>query len=49
MFREIVFKVYLVYKIEPNLILRLLRFLVKVRLVELGDTDSLFYILRLVT
>ena len=39
--------VYLVYKVEPNLMLGILRFLVKVRWFELRGTDSLFYILRL--
>ena len=46
---ELVFGVYLVYKVEPNLMLRILGFLVKVRWVELGGTDSLFYKLRLAT
>ena len=44
-----VFGVYLVYKVEPNIILRIFRFLVKVQGVELGGTDCLFCILRLAT
>ena len=42
-----VFNVDLVFKEELNLMLKVLRLLVKVRWVELGGTDSLSQILRL--
>ena len=41
------FGVYLVYKVEPNLMLILLRILVNVWWVELGGTDSLSIYLNL--
>ena len=46
-FRVIVFSVDLVFKEELNLMLEILRKLVKVQWVELGGTDSLSQILRL--